>query len=312
MNEFCITGTKISKIFSVESCVKFKSYLLKKLSEYEDTIFEDYKNENKLEQMTIFCNSGAISESKIKILDRLWEDIWSISHYSQTLLFILNFVSPISVAGTACEQNILKNTQNDLKTAESMHNNIVQEILGAYITFEKPLLQSMLKGILEKDDRYVMDELKSKYEKEAIIKTDLIVQVFLVYEKWAIRAMYTLNMSTAWAVVNTILSSLNEDIIRYLNHKISSYLAKAKKVKGVSTLLNFALRGTEEQCAGFWAKFTLYNSCLINYLNAYHTCIHKIEKLREQLVYELDTLLEETEVTLEDFKKGFPHPAGKD
>lgn len=106
--------------------------------------------------------------------------------------------------------------------------------------------------------------------------------------------------------MNVILSSLNEDIFEYLNEKISAFISKSKKNNDIPNIFSLAFRNNDEkQRAGFSSKYTLYNACLIAYLNTYQTCIEYIEKLKLKLVNELDTLLEETEVSLEEFKLNF-------
>ena len=182
----------------------------------------------------------------------------------------------------------------------------MQEIIGSYITFEKSLLQNRIKSILEEDDKSILDDIKQKYDKDIIIQRDIADEVFFVYQKWAIRSMYTLNMSTAWAIVNIILSSLNDDIFTYLNSKISMFASKSKKSAEVNSIFNFALKKNDEkQRAGFSAKYTQYNSWLIAYLNTYQTCIEYIEKLKSQLVEELEGLIDETEITFQEIKSNF-------
>ena len=112
-------------------------------------------------------------------------------------------------------------------------------------------------------------------------------------------------MSTACAIVNIIMSSLTDEIFTYINSKISVFMAKTKEPDG-NRLFSFALGNKEEtRKAGFSPKYTLYNACLISYLNSFQTCIDYIEKLKAQLVSELDGLLEETEASFEDFKFSF-------
>jgi len=111
--------------------------------------------------------------------------------------------------------------------------------------------------------------------------------------------MYTLNMSTACAVVNTILSSLTEDIMNYLGSKIDMLLSKTKKSSQVSNLFSFAMRNNEENSkstyegsslpgsqsykesifnfmqsqkggsVSFSVKYTVHNAILIAYLNTF-------------------------------------------
>ena len=66
MEEFNITCSKVLKMFSLEAWIKFKAYLINSLTEYESSILDDYKLENKIEQMTIFSNSDSIAEEKLK------------------------------------------------------------------------------------------------------------------------------------------------------------------------------------------------------------------------------------------------------
>ncbi|CAI2358899.1 unnamed protein product [Moneuplotes crassus] len=308
MNEFCITGTKISKCFSLESCTKFKGYLLNSISEYESIVLEDYKQDSKIQQMMIYSNSENIADEKLKSLDLLCEDICSISHYSQTFMFVLHFCGTLH-ANNRQTKDVRAHAVDTIeytKKGEDKHSLIIQEIIGYYITFEKPLLQNMLRKVLEEDDKTIIHDIKSKYDKEKIIQRDLPDEVFFVYQKCAIRAIYTLNMSTACAIVNVILSSLNEDVFEYLNTKISMFISKSKKVNEIPKLFSLAFSNNDEsQRAGFSAKYTLYNACLIAYLNTYQTCIEYIEKLKQKLVSELDTLLEETECSLEEFKLNF-------
>ena len=308
MNEFWVTGTKISKMFSLESCTKFKGFLLNSLSDWEDLIFEDYKQEYKIKQMTIYSNSDTIADEKLKTLDNLCEDICSISHYSQILLFVVNFCGTLhpKIDQTTEVKNHILEIIDHTKKAEERHSDITQEIIGWYITFEKPLLQNMLKKVLEADDQNIITDMKQKYDKEKIIQRDLPDEVFFVYQKWAIRAIYTLNMSTACAIINIILNSLTDDVFKYLNSKISMFISKSKKTNEMPKLFSLAFRNNEEnQRAGFSAKYTLYNACLIAYLNTYQTCIEYIEKLKDKLVLELDNLLEETEVGLDEYKLNF-------
>jgi hypothetical protein len=118
--------------------------------------------------------------------------------------------------------------------------------------------------------------------------------------------MYTLNTSTACAIVNLILSSLNDEIIPYISEKVLMFLAKSKKSSDMTNLFAFALGASEEkQRAGFSHKFTLYNACLIAYLNTFQTCIDYLEKLKSQLVSELGGLLRETEMSVEETKTNF-------
>ena len=91
----------------------------------------------------------------------------------------------------------IEDTAKEVKGNEIKHNDFVHELIGSYITFEKPLLHNLIKEILETDDKTILDDIKPKYEKEAIVQREIPNDVFLVYQKCVIRAMYTLNMSTA-------------------------------------------------------------------------------------------------------------------
>ena len=185
MNEFGISGTKISKIFSLESCIKFKGFLLNSLSDFEAIIIEDYKLEHKIQQMMIYSNSESISDDKLKSLDLLCEDICSISHYSQILLYVLHFcgtLHPKPDQPSDIKAHIRK-TIEFTKKGEERHSHITQELIGYYITFEKPLLQSMLAKVLQEDDKNIISDIKSKYDKEKIILRDLPDEVFYVYQK---------------------------------------------------------------------------------------------------------------------------------
>lgn len=84
------------------------------------------------------------------------------------------------------------------------------------------------------------------------------------------------------------------------------FISKSKKSNEMPKLFSLAFRNNDEiQRAGFSAKYTLFNACLIAYLNTFQTCIEYIEKLKVQLVSELDNLLEETECTLDEYKQNF-------
>lgn len=297
-------------MFSLESCIEFKGFLLNSLAAYEAVLIKDYKMENKIQQMTILSNSESISEDNLRKLDHLCEGICSISHYSQTFMFMfmLNFPGSLHVKSDLSPEAKLRvqSILNEVKKGQEKHSNIMQDIIGCYITFERPLLQNMLKKVFETDDKYILEDIKQKYDKEQIINRDLADEVFIVYQKCAIRAMYTLDMSTACAVVNIILSSLNDDIFKYLNSKISMFLTKSKKNTEMSAFFKLPfLNNDEKQRAGFSAKYTLYNACLIAYLNTFHQTCCYIDKLKNQLVSELDVLLEETEISFDEYKQNF-------
>ena len=66
MGEYNVTWAKVKRMFEKEACIKFKAYLINSLTEYEGSILDDYKMENKIEQMTIFSNSDSIAEEKLK------------------------------------------------------------------------------------------------------------------------------------------------------------------------------------------------------------------------------------------------------
>lgn len=277
------------------------------LSSHEHLLLEDYKHENKIDQMTIIWNSGKINDSRLKQLDDICEDIWSINHYSQSFLFVLSYISNINLDSIEhpISKKQIKQWIDELKTGELKHNNLMQEMIGIYITFEKHLMHNRISSIIEMDEKAVEGDIKQKYEKDIIIHREIADDSFFVYQKCAIRAMYTLNMSTAWAIVNIIMGSLTDDIFPYLNSKISLFMAKTKTQDG-NKLFAFALRNNEEkQRAGFSPRYTLYNACLIAYLNSYQTCIDYIEKLKQQLTSELDGLLSETESSFEDYKYNF-------
>lgn len=185
ITEFFLTGTKIFRMFSIESCIKFKGFFLNTLADYEATILDDYKLENKIEQMTIFSNSESIAEDKLKKLDHLCEDICSISHYSQSFLFVLSFTGNMF---TKNEQNSnikmqKEETTKDVKLGETRHNHLLQELIGSYITFEKPLLQNRVKGILQNDTKSILDDIKQKYDKEVVIQRDISDEIFYVYRE---------------------------------------------------------------------------------------------------------------------------------
>jgi len=172
-------------MFSVEALVKFKGFLLHSLSDFELVIVDDYKVENKIEQMSIFCHSESLTKDKLQKLDHLCEDICSISHYSQTLVYILSFTGQIVVKenSSAHIKKQVEDTIKEVKSSETKHNNYVHELIGSYITFEKSLLNNRIRSILEADDKTALDDLKQKYDKEVIVQRELVEEVFYVYQK---------------------------------------------------------------------------------------------------------------------------------